>query len=46
MLLGIKIDNKLDFEKHVTTLCQKAGRQLNALSRIHKYIGFQERKMF
>ena len=44
-LLGIKIDNKLNFEKHVTALCQKPGRQLNGLSRIHKYIGFQEMKM-
>ena len=40
-LLGIEIDNKLNFEKHITALCQKAGRQLNALSRIHEYIGFQ-----
>ena len=35
-LLGIEIDNKLIFEKHVTVQCQKAGRQLNALLRIHK----------
>ena len=44
-LLGIEIDNKLNIEKHVRALCQKAGRQLNALSRIHKYIAFQEMKM-
>ena len=25
-LLGIEIDNKLNFEKHVTALYQKAGR--------------------
>ena len=41
-LLGIKIDDKLNFEKHVTALYQKACRRLNALSRIHKYIGFQD----
>ena len=44
-LLGIGIDNKLNFEKHVTALCQKAGRQFNSLSRIHKYIGFQKMKI-
>ena len=44
-LLSIEIDNRLNFEKHVTALCQKAGCQLNALLRIHKYIGFQEMKM-
>ena len=35
-LLDIEIDNKLNFEKHVTELCQKAGRQLNSLARIYK----------
>ena len=28
-LLDIEINNKLNFEKHVTSLCQNAGRQLN-----------------
>ena len=44
-LLGVEIDTNLNFEKHVTALCQKSGRQLNALSRIQKYIGFYEMKM-
>ena len=35
-LLGIKIDNKLNFGKHITTVCWKASRQLNVLSRIHQ----------
>ena len=30
-LLGIEIDNKLNFGKHVTARCQKADRQLNTL---------------
>ena len=41
-LLGIEIN--LNFEKHVTAR-QKARYQLNALSRIRKYIRFQEIKM-
>ena len=44
-LLDIEIDDKLNFEKYVTALCQKASCQLNALSRIHKYNGFQEIKI-
>ena len=44
-LLGIKIVNKLNIETHVTPLCQKASRQLYALSRILKYIGFQKKEM-
>ena len=31
-LLGIEIDNKLNFEEHVSTICKKASRQLNAIS--------------
>ena len=34
--LGIEMDNKLNFERHVTALCQKTGCQLNTLSRMHK----------
>ena len=45
-LLGIEIDNKLNFEKHITALCQKFGRQLNALSFTHKYIEIQKWKCY
>ena len=45
-LLGIETDNKLNFEKGVTAICQKPGRQLNALSHIHKYTGFRVMKKF
>ena len=44
-VLGIEIDNKLNFDNHTTTLCKKAGGQLNALARISKYIGFHEMKV-
>ena len=33
-LLGIEIDNKLSFEQHISTLCNKASNQLNAIGRI------------
>ena len=45
-LLGIEIDNQLDFDKHVSTLCKKAGSQLNAIGRLKKYIGFPRKKGF
>ena len=32
-LLGIEIDNQLNFDNHVSTLCKKAGSQLNAIGR-------------
>ena len=33
-LLGVTIDNKLDFTEHVTNLCKKANLKLHALARI------------
>ena len=43
-LLGIKIDNQLKFDNHVSTLCKKAGSQRNAIGRLRKYIGFPGKK--
>ena len=30
-LLGIKIDNKLNFNRHISKLCSKATMQLNVI---------------
>ena len=43
-LLGIEIDNQLNFDNHVSTLCKKAGSQLNTIGRLRKYIGFLEKE--
>ena len=37
-LLGVTIDNKLNFDEHVDKLCKKANNKLHALSRIAKYL--------
>ena len=44
-LLGIEIDNKLSFEKHISTLVKKASNQVNAISRIQKLMGFKGKKI-
>ena len=44
-LLGVSIDNKLSFEEHVSSLCKKASNQLNAISRLHRYLGFKEKEV-
>ena len=36
--LGVTIDSKLNFSEHVTIICKKAARQLNALARISRYL--------
>ena len=44
-LLGIEIDNKLSFDKHISNPCKKASNQLNAIGRIQKYTGFKEKEV-
>ena len=44
-LLGIEIDNKLNFEKHVSTICKKANNQLNAIRRIGADLGQKEKEI-
>ena len=45
-LLGIEIDNTLSFNKHISTLCEKASNQLNAIRRNQKYMSFKEKEVF
>ena len=42
-LLGVTIDTKLSFDSHITKICRKASRQLNALKRLGFYIPFDTR---
>ena len=37
-LPGSKIDNKLSFDQNISSLCKKASNQLNAVSRLHRYL--------
>ena len=37
-LLGVTIDNKLNFDEHVHKICKKASQKLHALARISKYL--------
>ena len=43
--LGINIDNELKFDEHVRSLCNKGGRQLNALFRLNRYLNFESKKI-
>ena len=42
-LLGIDIDYKLNFNKHISTLCKKSAGQLNAICRMGKHVGEHEK---
>ena len=37
-LLGLHIDNKLNFRKYVSQICQKAGRQVQVLCRLSRVL--------
>ena len=43
--LGVYIDNRLTFSEHVKRSSLKAARQLNALSRISKFLNYNARKL-
>ena len=42
-LLGIDVDYKLNFNKHISALCKKAAGQLNAICRMGKHVGQSEK---
>ena len=44
-LLGITLDNKLNFEKHISSICKSASCQLNALFVLKNFLGFKEREI-
>ena len=41
-LLGITIDNKLNFEEHISELCKKVSIQLNAMSCLQRFMGKEQ----
>ena len=43
-LLGIKLDSKLSFESHVSSLCERASQKLYALTRTANYLSLFKQK--
>ena len=41
-LLRVTFDNKLKFEKQITTVCQKANTKLNTLARVTPYMDLKK----
>ena len=44
-LLGVTIDNKLDFNEHLSKICKKVSTKLHALVRISNFTNPQKLKM-
>ena len=45
-LLGLNVDCKLKFNKHLESIFKKAGRNVNAFLRILPYKNFEKRQIF
>ena len=43
-LIGVAIDYKLNFEEHMSKVCDKASQKLNALARISSYMNINQKK--
>ena len=44
-LLGVKIDSKFSFDKHIKTICKKARNKLWALARVTPYMAIDNKKV-
>ena len=44
-LLGVQIDDKLNFNLHITNICRTAANQLNALIRLKQFLSFEAKKV-
>ena len=45
-LLGVTIDNNIRFDKHVSNVCLNVNRNLNALTRVTKFVPFKNDLFF
>ena len=43
--LGVTVDRKLNFDEHLTSLCDKASREIQALARIFSYIPQTQKRL-
>ena len=44
-LLGVHIDDKLNFDKHTDKICKSAGNHLNALIRLKLFLELKEKEV-
>ena len=44
-LIGILLDNKLNFEEHISNLCTKANQKLSALFRVSYFMSTKQKRI-
>ena len=43
--LGVHFDNRFNFFYHISELCKKASKNINALPRVSQYMNLRKRKI-
>ena len=43
--LGVQLEAELNFNLHIVNICRSAGNQLNALTRLRKFLGSEEKNV-
>ena len=43
-LLGVQVDDQLNFKLHISNICKSAADQLNALIKLKSFLDFEEKK--
>ena len=44
-VLGIQLDDKLNFSAHISNICKSAANHLNTLILLQKFLSFEEKKI-
>ena len=44
-LLGVQVDDKLNFSLHISYLCKSAANQLSALIKLNKFLCFEGKRV-
>lgn len=44
-LLGIQTDSDLTFDRHISSICNRVGKKINAISRLVNFMLFDKRRM-
>ena len=44
--LGLQLDDKLNFNLHISNICKSAANQLNALMRLKNFMNFKGKEIF
>ena len=44
-MLGVTLDNKLNFKNHIKNLCKKASKKIGALSRLSNNLNDSQKRL-